>query len=126
MQKTGNFRPQITPSGNLRNTRPTQLHHHHHHHHHLCTTYLVLDVHLVKLIDATDAVVRQHERTRLNSKLIVLRLFHHRCCQASSSGGLAGGIHSSGQEAGHIPACIRLRVGAWRSSREGSCVGRGA
>mmetsp|Transcript_1705 Transcript_1705/g.4287 ORF Transcript_1705/g.4287 Transcript_1705/m.4287 type:complete len:393 (+) Transcript_1705:1338-2516(+) len=63
---------------------------------------LVLDVHLVKLIDATDAVVRQHERTRLNSKLIVLRLFHHRCCQASSSGGLAGGIHSSGQEAGHI------------------------
>jgi hypothetical protein len=35
-------------------------------------THLVLDVHLVKLVDAADAVVRQHQRARLDAKLVAL------------------------------------------------------
>ena len=36
--------------------------------------HLVLDVHLVKLVDAADAVVGKHQRARLNGKLSVLGL----------------------------------------------------
>jgi hypothetical protein len=42
--------------------------------HGLVDGYLVRDVHLVKLIDAADTVVSQHQGTSLDRKLIVLRL----------------------------------------------------
>ena len=37
---------------------------------------LVLDVHLVKLINAADAIVCQHQSTCLNAELIAVRILH--------------------------------------------------
>jgi hypothetical protein len=36
--------------------------------------HLVVHIHLVKLINAADAVVSKHQRTSFNGKLVVLRL----------------------------------------------------
>lgn len=40
----------------------------------MSSAHLVLDVHLVKLVDAADAVVRQHQRARLDAELARLAL----------------------------------------------------
>jgi hypothetical protein len=42
--------------------------------HGLVDGHLVRHIHLVKLINAADAVVSKHQGTSLNGKLIVLRL----------------------------------------------------
>ena len=45
---------------------------------------LVLDIHLVKLIDAADAVIRKHQGTSFDAELTCLRILAHRggqtCC----------------------------------------------
>ena len=38
--------------------------------------HLILDVHLVKFINAADAIVCQHQSTCLNAELIVVRILH--------------------------------------------------
>ena len=37
---------------------------------------LILDVHLVKFINAADAIVCQHQSTCLNAELIAVRILH--------------------------------------------------
>ena len=55
---------------------------------------LVLDVHLVKLVDAADAVVRQHQRARLDAKLVALALL---AAGAAGGGAEAGAAAGGGQ-----------------------------
>ena len=38
--------------------------------------HLILDVHLIKLVDAADAVVCQHQGTRLYAELVAVLLLH--------------------------------------------------
>jgi len=40
-------------------------------------TRLVVRIHLVKLVDATDAIVGQHQRARLNAELACLVILAH-------------------------------------------------
>ncbi len=39
-------------------------------------SHLILDVHLVKFINAADAIVCQHQSTCLNAELVVVRILH--------------------------------------------------
>ena len=49
-------------------------------------------VHLVKLIDTTDAVVAQHQRARLQTQFARLRVARHAHGEAGGGGGAAGGV----------------------------------
>ena len=56
--------------------------------HSLVNGNLVLDIHLVELIDAADAMVCKHQRTSLNAKLACLVVFAYRGGQAGRIRGL--------------------------------------
>ncbi len=67
---------------------------------------LILDVHLVKFINAADAIVCQHQSTCLNAELVAVRILHH---QPSQSDIMACHNLWSGQ----LPADdVRLHMGA--------------
>ena len=48
--------------------------------------HLVLAVHLVELIDATDAVVGEHESARLDNHVVYLRVTSHGCGKTCPKG----------------------------------------
>jgi hypothetical protein len=76
------------------------------------SAHLVLDVHLVKLVDAADPVICQHQRSRLNAKLARLGLLCHAGCQTRRRTGLAGSVDGAGQETRHVPKKKRLLLGS--------------
>jgi len=63
---------------------------------------LILDLHLVKLINATDTMICKHERTSFNAEVTGLWVLDHTCCQTGSTGRLSTGVDSSGQELADI------------------------
>ena len=60
--------------------------------------HLVLDVHLVKLIDAADAVVSQHKCSSFDAELASLRVFTHTCCQACRIACFAAAVNRPSHE----------------------------
>mmetsp|Transcript_57710 Transcript_57710/g.135452 ORF Transcript_57710/g.135452 Transcript_57710/m.135452 type:complete len:624 (-) Transcript_57710:224-2095(-) len=76
--------------------------------HRLVDRHLVLDVHLIELIDAADPVVCQHERACLDAKLPGLLVLDHRRRQPCGGGGLARGVDSARHEARDVLEELRL------------------
>ena len=59
----------------------------------------VLHIHELELVDATDAVVRQHQRAWLDEPLLVqVRVLHHAGREPGSCGALARREDGTGQE----------------------------
>ncbi len=63
---------------------------------------LVLDIHLIKLIDAANTVIGKHQGTSLNAELSSLRVFTHRGCQTGRVRGFTTTVDGSGQELADI------------------------
>mmetsp|Transcript_74053 Transcript_74053/g.165709 ORF Transcript_74053/g.165709 Transcript_74053/m.165709 type:complete len:554 (+) Transcript_74053:898-2559(+) len=75
--------------------------------------HLVLLVHELKLVDATDAVVSKHQRSRLNDLLLVqVCVLHHRCSETSGRRCFAGSEDRAWEELGDP-----LQQGALRCRR---------
>ena len=70
--------------------------------HGLMDSHLILDIHLVELVNAANTMVSQHEGTRLNAKLASLRILAHTRRQTSGITGLSTAIDGSGQELADI------------------------
>lgn len=88
---------------------------------------LILEVHLVKLVNAAHAleanmirlsvnfkkntppkrqaphVICQHQSSGLDDELVGLLVAHHSCCQTRGAAGLAAGVHRPGAELLHMP-----------------------
>lgn len=64
---------------------------------------LVGKVHLVKLVDAADTVVCEHESTGFDGEFTRLLVPDDCCCQTSCGGCLARGVDGSRQEAAYVP-----------------------
>jgi hypothetical protein len=60
--------------------------------------HLVLDIHLIKLINAADAIVSQHQGSSLNGVLVAVSLSHNRRRQAGCAAALASGVDSPWQK----------------------------
>ena len=73
---------------------------------------LILDVHLVKLIDTTYSVVSKHQGTSFKTELSSLRIFADTCCQTSGVGSLAAAVNSAGEELADVLEELRLG-GGW-------------
>lgn len=44
-------------------------------------SHLILDIHLIELIDTADTMVSQHESAGFNAEFTSLWVLEHRCCQ---------------------------------------------
>mmetsp|Transcript_11512 Transcript_11512/g.37643 ORF Transcript_11512/g.37643 Transcript_11512/m.37643 type:complete len:644 (+) Transcript_11512:854-2785(+) len=64
--------------------------------------------HLVELVDAADAVVRQHERPRLEHKLLGLRVLCHVRRQADRRRALARSVDAARRDLVHVLQQLRL------------------
>jgi hypothetical protein len=60
--------------------------------------YLIVLVHLVKLINAADAVVRKHHCTSFNHELIRILVLHHSGRQTGCCRCFARSVHSARHE----------------------------
>ena len=81
-------------------------------------SHLVLDVHLVKLVDAADAVVRQHQRARLDPVLASLVVPHHAGSQPRSAAALAAGVDGTRKKGRHILEHLALGSGRVADDRD--------
>jgi len=72
---------------------------------------LILDVHLVELIDAADAVVSQHKGTSFDAELSSLGVFADTCRQTRSVGSLATTVDSAGEELADVLEELRFSCG---------------
>ena len=70
--------------------------------HGLMDSHLILDIHLVELVNAANSVVNQHQGTRLNAKLARLRILPHTRRQTSGITRLSTAVDGSGQELADI------------------------
>ena len=70
--------------------------------HGFVNSHLVLDVHLVELINAADTVVSKHQCSSFNTKLARFRIFSDTGSQTGSTTCLATGVNSSWQELTNI------------------------
>ena len=68
--------------------------------HRLMNCHLIVLVHLIKLIDATNPIVGQHERSGLDAELSRVLIAHDGGGESGGGGGLAGGVDAAvGEEA---------------------------
>ena len=75
---------------------------------------LILDVHLVKLIDAANTVVGEHQCTRLDAKLARFRVLPHRGCQPGRIRRLTATVDCPWQELTDVLEELRF-CGGWVS-----------
>ena len=61
-----------------------------------------MSIHLVKLVDAADAVVGQHERAGLDDELGTFLVLDDSCRQTGGSTGLAGSVNGSRAEVSNL------------------------
>lgn len=66
--------------------------------HCLMDRHLVLDIHLVKLVDTANTVVSEHKRARLDAKVARLRVLNNARSQTGGAGRLSAGVDGAGQE----------------------------
>jgi len=52
-------------------------------------SYLLGTIHLIELINATDAIIGQHQRSCFHAELPCFGVFDHTGCETGSRGGLA-------------------------------------
>ena len=69
---------------------------------HLVNGDPVLFPHLVELVDAHHAVVRQHHRAAFKVKLPCRCVFDHRGCEARCRAAFAGGVDGDGRGARRV------------------------
>ena len=79
--------------------------------HSLVDSHLILDVHLVELINAADAMVSEHKRTSFDTELTSLWVLAHRCSQTSRIGGLTATVDRAGQELADVLEELRFSCG---------------
>jgi len=70
--------------------------------HCLVNSDLIFDIHLIELINATDAVVSKHECTSFDAELSSLRVFSYTCSQTSSTACFSTRVDCSWQELADI------------------------
>jgi hypothetical protein len=63
---------------------------------------LITNVHFVKLVNGTDAVVGEHERTSFDGELASLFVFDNGGRETGSGGGFARGVDCSGEEGAYV------------------------
>ena len=61
--------------------------------HSLVNSDLILDVHLIELIDAADSMVSQHQCSCLDAELSCLWILEDTSSQTSSAGSLTTGVN---------------------------------
>jgi hypothetical protein len=64
--------------------------------------------HLVELVDATDATVRQDQRPGLEHVVASVRVLGHERSQADRGGALPGGVDPTGRDLVHVVEQLRL------------------
>lgn len=79
--------------------------------HGLVNSDLILDVHLVELIDAADTVVGEHQSASFDAELSRLWVFLHTGRQTSSIGSLTTTVDGTGQELRDVLEELRLGGG---------------
>ena len=55
--------------------------------------YLIIGIHFIEFINATNPIVRQHQRPGLHTELPGVCVSHYTSCEAGSTGGLATGVY---------------------------------
>ena len=84
--------------------------------HGLVNSYLILDVHLIKLIDTANSVICKHQGTCFNAKLSCFGILTHRRGQTSSIWGLTTTVNCTGQKLADV--LEELRLGCCRISND--------
>jgi hypothetical protein len=79
--------------------------------HSLVNSRLILDVHLIELINATDSIIGQHQSTSFNTKLSSLCIFSNRSSQTSSTGRFTTRVNCPGKELANVLEELGLRCG---------------
>eukprot|EP00968_Pinguiococcus_pyrenoidosus_P028088 scaffold7625_cov277-Pinguiococcus_pyrenoidosus.AAC.7 len=76
--------------------------------HHFVDRRPILVVHLVELVNAADALVRQHERPALERHLSADLIPGHGCREPHPAAALAGGVNGPGSDDGDVLEELRL------------------
>eukprot|EP00166_Cyanidium_caldarium_P006048 ctg_786.g159 len=84
--------------------------------HGLVNGHLIAQVHLVEFVDATDTIIGQHQRARLDAKLAGLAVLQHRGGQAGRRRRLARGVDRARHEAADV--LEELRFGGGRVAHD--------
>ena len=70
---------------------------------------LVLDIHLIKLVNTADAMVGKHQSACLDAKFTCLWVFTHTCSKTCGVRCFAGAVDGSGHKLTHVLEELALR-----------------